>query len=98
VTGSPSESKRLHLLVEGHVQGVGFRFTTAQIASRFPVVGFVRNLPDGSVEIIAEGAEASVLEFWSALKQNRIYRHVMREHISWEPPRADIREFSISYL
>lgn len=95
--GAP-ENRRLHLLVEGHVQGVGFRFTTVSIAARFAVAGYVRNLPDGNVEVVAEGAEPDVLAFWSALQRNRIYRHVTREHVAWPPPRGDIRDFSISYF
>ncbi len=56
-----SEPIRRRVLFYGRVQGVGFRYTTASIARRYPVVGFVRNLPDGSVELVAE-AEASVLD------------------------------------
>ena len=52
---------RRRVLFHGRVQGVGFRYTTASIARRYPVVGFVRTLPDGSVELVAE-AEASVLD------------------------------------
>lgn len=52
---------RLRVLFHGRVQGVGFRYTTASIARRYPVVGFVRNLPDGSVELVAE-AESGVLD------------------------------------
>lgn len=52
---------RRRVLFHGRVQGVGFRYTTASIARRYPVVGFVRNLPDGSVELVAE-AEPSVLD------------------------------------
>ncbi len=93
----PSELKRLHLLVEGHVQGVGFRFTTVQVASQFSVAGFVRNLPNGDVEIVAEGTETDIHDFWTALRRSRVYRYVTREHVSWSPGRGDIREFSISY-
>ena len=52
---------RRRVLFHGRVQGVGFRYTTASIARRYPVVGFVRNLSDGSVELVAE-AESSVLD------------------------------------
>ena len=52
---------RRRVIFRGRVQGVGFRFTTASIARRHPVVGFVRNLPDGSVELLAE-AEPTVME------------------------------------
>ncbi len=47
----------------GRVQGVGFRFNAQWIARRFAVTGFVRNLPDGRVELVAEGEEAVVERF-----------------------------------
>ena len=40
------------ILFTGHVQGVGFRWTTERIASQLPLRGFVRNLPDGRVEVV----------------------------------------------
>ncbi len=51
-------SKRV--VVRGFVQGVSFRFATVREASRLPVTGWVRNLPDGSVEAVFEGPEPSV--------------------------------------
>ncbi len=44
----------------GHVQGVGFRVTTREIAGQFAVSGFVRNLSDGRVQMVAEGAAAEL--------------------------------------
>lgn len=44
----------------GRVQGVGFRYTAQQLAERFPVAGYVRNLPSGQVELVAEGSAADV--------------------------------------
>jgi acylphosphatase len=46
----------------GHVQGVGFRYTAVRLAQDLPIGGFVRNLPDGSVELVAEGDAADVAE------------------------------------
>jgi acylphosphatase len=53
----------------GNVQGVGFRFTTRWIAKRFTVTGFVRNLPDGRVEVVCEGAPEEVQGFLSAVEE-----------------------------
>lgn len=50
-------------IVSGVVQGVGFRFFTQRIAARHQVTGYVRNLPDGRVEALAEGSEQAVEEF-----------------------------------
>jgi acylphosphatase len=52
------ESRRV--LYSGRVQGVGFRYTAHQIARRHAVTGFVRNLPDGRVELVAEGSSAEL--------------------------------------
>ena len=44
----------------GHVQGVGFRYTVRSIARRYPVVGYVKNLPDGSVELVVQGLRSAI--------------------------------------
>lgn len=59
---------RLHVFFSGRVQGVGFRFTTAQTARRFAVTGWVRNLYDGRVEMKAEGEAAELDRFLEALE------------------------------
>ena len=55
--------KRMHLFFSGHVQGVGFRYSTRQVAERLNLSGWVRNLSDGRVEAVAEGS-ASALELF----------------------------------
>ena len=47
----------------GHVQGVGFRYSTKQVANGFEVTGYVKNLTDGRVELEAEGSEAECRRF-----------------------------------
>lgn len=54
---------RLEVWFSGHVQGVGFRYTTLQIAKGFEVTGCVKNLADGRVHLIAEGAKAEAYAF-----------------------------------
>lgn len=65
-------------LIRGDVQGVGYRFFAQRAAARHQVVGYVRNLPDGSVESLAEGTAVSVEAFkhdlatgpqWAAVQQ-----------------------------
>jgi acylphosphatase len=59
------ECRRVHY--SGRVQGVGFRFTTHRLSRGFDVAGFVRNLPDGRVELVAEGGPAEVDAFLQAV-------------------------------
>jgi len=68
--GSLSQESRTvckRVLVHGRVQGVGFRYTTRQVASGYLVTGFVRNLPTGDVEIMAEGPVDQVDTFLAAV-------------------------------
>ena len=53
----------------GRVQGVGFRYTTLQVAKEFEVAGWVRNLPDGRVQVEAEGTPETVKAFITALEE-----------------------------
>ena len=53
----------------GHVQGVGFRYTTLQVAREFEVAGFVQNLPDGRVQLEAEGQAKDVADFIAAVEE-----------------------------
>lgn len=53
-------SERVRIEIIGRVQGVGFRWFTREKARRWGLAGWVRNCPDGSVEIVAEGPDASI--------------------------------------
>ncbi len=53
--GGQQRNRRLYALFHGRVQGVSFRYFVTQQAGRLSLVGWVRNLPDGSVELLAEG-------------------------------------------
>jgi acylphosphatase len=55
-----ADTRRLHALVSGRVQGVGYRWRTVEEATRLALTGWVRNLPDGRVEILAEGRQSEL--------------------------------------
>ena len=57
------------ILFAGQVQGVGFRWTTERIASRLPLRGFVRNLPDGRVEAVVAGSAANIQQLIEKLQE-----------------------------
>jgi len=64
--------KAIHAVFSGMVQGVGFRFTARMIANQYKINGSVANLPDGRVELIAQGSSSSVDNFLDDLKQKLI--------------------------
>ena len=56
------------IFFSGRVQGVGFRYTTQRLARSHPVTGYVRNLPDGRVELVAEGQPTNLNRFVSDVR------------------------------
>jgi acylphosphatase len=75
--------KRVHYF--GRVQGVGFRYTAHRLAQGFAVAGHVRNLPDGSVEIVAEG-EADQVDGFLAAVRRRMAGYIERDTIIDDTP------------
>jgi acylphosphatase len=63
----------LQVFYEGHVQGVGFRFTVRHIAKGFDVTGWVRNLPDGRVELQVTGDEEEVRAFLDQVAESELH-------------------------
>ena len=59
-----------HIIFIGRVQGVGFRFTAHNIANRHQLTGYVRNLPDGSVELIAQGPPEDINDCITDIQQS----------------------------
>lgn len=66
-----------NVFFSGHVQGVGFRYTALQIAKEFEVAGFVRNMPDGRVQLEAEGNSAEVAGFIAGVEE-RMHGHIRK--------------------
>jgi len=62
--------ERRRILFSGHVQGVGFRATTSGLARGFEVAGYVRNLTDGRVEVVADGDAAELDRFEAAIRES----------------------------
>lgn len=89
--------KRLRVIYSGRVQGVGFRFTCERLATAFPVVGYVRNLPDRSVELLADGDSVAVDAFLAAVDV-AMGRKIHDISVSTEEP-PEVREdaFIIRY-
>jgi acylphosphatase len=84
------------VLYQGNVQGVGFRYTAKTVAAGFEVVGRVRNLPDGRVELIAEGLTEELNAYRSALRDAGLAGFIKDEHVQWEDAQNQFRNFEIA--
>ncbi len=80
---------------EGRVQGVGFRFTTKQIAKEFDVTGWVRNLTDGRVELQAQGDSEEVAAFIQEIRDSSLAHHIQNVEIREVVPLDETLGFSI---
>ena len=89
-----SESSRFRARVRGRVQGVGFRYSVEQVAGRLGLLGWVRNLPSGEVECVAEGPQEKLEELAAYLREGPAAARVEAVDLEWEAPRGGLRGFS----
>ena len=85
----------MHIFYSGHVQGVGFRYTTKTVAAGFEVTGTVRNLPDGRVELIAEGARTDLEAFRTAIRAAGLSGLIRDEVVVWSDAQNELHGFEI---
>ncbi|MFA5864734.1 MAG: acylphosphatase [Phycisphaerae bacterium] len=81
---------------EGYVQGVGFRYTALNLARRYSVYGYAMNMPDGSVEVHAEGIADQVDNFIQTLK-NEMSEYIQKTTTQELPPTGLYDRFTIKY-
>ncbi|OGD67947.1 acylphosphatase [Candidatus Berkelbacteria bacterium RIFCSPHIGHO2_12_FULL_36_9] len=89
--------KRIHLLILGNVQGVGFRYNVRQKVMMLGLVGTVENLPDGSVEIVAEGEEEKLQELVKWCKSGYHYAKIDNIKVDWQKAERTYNDFEIKY-
>ena len=87
--------RRMRILYSGHVQGVGFRFTVKTAAMGFEITGSICNLPDGRVELIAEGSHDELTGFQRAIRASGLEHFIRNEEVSWGEASNDFRGFEI---
>lgn len=84
----------MQVIYSGQVQGVGFRYTVKSVATGFDVTGIVRNLPDGRVELVAEGLKDELEQFRQAIREG-MEHFVRREDVNWGEAKSEFRGFEI---
>jgi acylphosphatase len=86
--------KQVHVIFRGRVQGVGFRFSAMSLAKDMDVKGWVTNLPDGTVEVVAEQDEPVLDDFLSRLDKE-FAGYISGREISWKPETRAFQGFGI---
>lgn len=87
---------RIRTYLSGIVQGVGMRYYVSRLANRFDITGYVKNLPDGRVEIIAEGPENQIRTFLERIKKTPV-GSIDNIETEWEPYKNEFTEFEVRF-
>jgi len=88
--------KQLHLYYSGKVQGIGFRYTVLDIALGLKVRGWVKNLFDGRVEVLAESEEDTLTDFLEQINQH-FSRYITDVTVDWFPASGEFRDFQVQF-
>ena len=91
------QRKRVHVFYSGRVQGVGFRLSAEEAAQELDVVGWVKNLRDGRVELIAEAGEEALKTFLERVRTGPMKNFIQHIEISWSYAEDVFDEFEIRY-
>ncbi|MBI2094482.1 MAG: acylphosphatase [Candidatus Omnitrophica bacterium] len=89
--------KRVHVFYSGRVQGVGFRVTAEEVARNFNVVGWVKNLRGGRVELVGEAEETVLHQFLEAIRTGPMKNFIVKAELNWSNPTNIFDDFEIRY-
>ena len=89
--------QRLHAIISGRVQGVSFRYYTQQEAHKLGVKGWVRNRPDRTVEVTAEGERDTLEDFLEFLHEGSPAAQVDSVQSTWSDATGEFTDFQITY-
>jgi acylphosphatase len=91
------KKERLHAIVSGAVQGVYFRSTTETRARQLGLAGWVKNLSDGSVEVVAEGPHSALLQLLEFLREGPPEAMVADVREEWSPASGEFGYFEVRW-
>ena len=89
--------QRMGLRISGIVQGVGFRYTSRMLAFQLNLTGWVKNLWDGRVEIVAEGQETDLKELIDDLRNDYFRRYIKNVDIEWSEATGEFNSFKVKF-
>lgn len=88
---------RAHVFYSGRVQGVGFRYTAERLALGLKLAGWVKNLPDGRVELVCEGSKEKIEKLLEEIRQSSLKSVITRALCQWEKPTGEFKDFLIEF-
>lgn len=86
---------RMRLIIEGRFQGINFRYQTQQKARQLELVGFVRSLSDGRIEIEAEGLESKVQQLLDWCQEEPYSKHIKSLMFRYDEPGSNYSSFNV---
>ncbi len=86
---------RMHAWIDGHVQGVGFRYFVRESAAALPITGWVRNLHDGRVELVAEGERGVLEKLLNGVRQGPRGSQVTEVRVDWGHGNGEFDSFRV---
>jgi len=89
--------KRIHVFYSGRVQGVGFRFTVEETAHRLGVVGWVKNLRNGRVELVVEAEEKILGQFLDEMRKGPMRNFIEDVEVTWSDATDAFTDFEVRY-
>ena len=93
---SATPRSRAEVIYQGTVQGVGFRYTARRLAQNRALDGYVKNLPDGTVLLVAEGARSEILAFLDDVADT-MRGYIREADVRWSPPVGEPAGFQIRF-
>ena len=88
--------RKVKVYYSGRVQGVGFRYAVKFVATGYEVVGLVKNLDDGRVELVAEGEKLELESFLEGVRKSGVGHFIRNEGIAWNDDLEEFKGFKIS--
>jgi len=85
----------MQIYYSGRVQGVGFRYSVKSVANGYEVTGTIRNLADGRVELVVEGAKDELEAFRQGIRDSGLAHFVEKEDVTWNETKNEFRGFEI---
>ncbi len=86
--------KKVQVIYTGNVQGIGFRFTAERMANDYGVKGYVKNLYNGNVELVAEAEEKALKDFLQAIVED-MGNKIDNYSVDWQDPTGEFNRFEI---